>query len=162
MKLTTLELAAALALAAVVSYSAGSVAARDADTVAGVSGDWQASFTVDRAFPRQTGDPVRTADARVHLDLARPLPARSAAALRPDALDGDLRVFGMRGEALRGAEIHPARGDSVEITLGSGARAVVLTGKPECGRITGHWRHESRAEAETGRFELRRGTETES
>jgi hypothetical protein len=33
---------------------------------------------------------------------------------------------------------------------------VVLTGRLECGRMTGRWRHVSRVETEAGRFEMRR------
>jgi hypothetical protein len=156
MKLSALELASALVLAAVVAYSAGGVAARTDGTVAGLAGDWQAAFTLDHAYPRDEDDLGRTVAARVHIDPGPPGPSRSTDDARPDALDGDLRVFGLRGEALRGTRVHPARGDSVEITLGSGGREVVLVGKVQCARVAGRWRRASRAETETGHFELRR------
>lgn len=157
MKLNTLEVASVLLLAAVLAYSAGSVSAHGGGTDVLLAGDWQAAFTVEHAFP--PGDGVgRTAAARVHIGDALPEPSRSTANAAPDALRGDLGVFGLRGHALRGAEVRRAHGDSVQVTLGTGTRAVVLTGRLECGRFAGHWRHASRVQAETGRFELRRDT----
>lgn len=157
MKLHALELASVLALSAVVAYSAGSVAARADGTAAGLAGDWQGAFTLDGAYPPRNDAVGRTVRARVHIDVGRPATAHAARDPRPAALDGDLRVFGMRGGSLRGARVQAARGDSVRIILGSGARTVVLVGRVGCGRVTGRWRHGSRAETETGRFELRRG-----
>lgn len=156
MKLNTLELASVLALTAVVAYSAGSVAAHQGATPALLAGDWQAAFTAEHAFPSHAGDAGRTVAARVHIGEARPEPSRSTHPPSPASLEGDLVVFGLRGYGLRGVAVRPAHGDSVQVTLGRGARAVVLTGRLQCDRVTGRWRHTSRVETETGRFELRR------
>jgi hypothetical protein len=157
MKLSTMEGTAILLLAGVVAYSAGSVAGHADGATRGLDGDWQAAFTLDHAYPARD-EAGRTVAARVHIGTARPPPSRSTGDERPRALEGDLGVFGLRGGGLRGARVQPARADSVRVTLGAGARAVELVGHLECGRVTGRWRHASRAETETGRFELRRIT----
>ncbi len=154
MKLTDVELASVLLLAAVVAYSAGSVAAHEGGADVRLTGDWRAAFTVEQAFPR--GDGMGRTAARVHIEATAAEPSRSTAEGVPDALRGDLRPLGLRGQGLRGAVVRPVRGDSLEVTLGSGARTVVLTGRLECGRMTGRWRHASRGETAAGRFEMRR------
>lgn len=156
MKLSAMEGTAILLLAGVVAYSAGTVTRRGDDTTAGLAGDWQARFTMDHAYPPRENAVGRTVAARVHIGAAPPSPSRSTSDARPHALEGDLRAFGIGGGDLRGARVHAARGDSMEVTLGSGPQALVLVGRLECGRMAGRWRHASRVEMETGHFELRR------
>lgn len=137
MRLTALELASALVVSAVVAYSAGAVAARYRALREGMAGDWRAGFVLEHAFPDSPGEAGRPVVAHVHVDADPPGPARSAAAPAASGLRGDLRVFGMRGHALHGAAVRAARGDSVRVTLGSGARAVVLTGRMMDGGVRG-------------------------
>jgi hypothetical protein len=158
MRLTALELASVLVVSAVLAYAAGSTAGRDRDLREAMAGDWRAVFILEHAFPDAPGEAGSPVAARVRIDADPPEPARSAAAPAAAGLRGDLRVFGMRGHVLGGAGVRAARGDSVQVTLGTGARAVVLTGRMTNGRVRGRWSRVSRTETEAGHFEMSRDT----
>jgi hypothetical protein len=158
MRLTALELASVLVVSAVVAYAAGTVAARDRDLREAMAGDWRAGFVLEHAFPDSPGEAGRPVTADVHIDADSPGPARSAAAPAAGGVRGDLRVFGIRGHVLHGASVRAARGDSVQVTLGTGAHAVVLTGQMTNGRVRGRWSRVSRAETEAGHFDMARDT----